>query len=82
MTREPTSKYPVGEFDLSNTTKLRVQNVEYGKDQYVDVRVFYLEAGTNEFHPTKKGIHIKAEHVSKLRTLLTDALNAIAAGKP
>lgn len=53
----------IGEFDVSDTMRLKLQTGEYNGDLRVDLRMFIKV--DNEFKPTKKGINFHAEWIDK-----------------
>jgi len=45
------------DIDYGNSI-IRVQKSDYKNKTYIDIRKYYLDEGTDEFKPTRKGITI------------------------
>jgi hypothetical protein len=40
---------------------------EYKDRSYLDIRIWFLPSGGNEYHPTKKGLTLSVEYLSELK---------------
>ena len=56
--------------DSSETAKYVVALNFFQGNFYLDIRVFYLPDGKDEFLATRKGISISVDHLGKLRDAL------------
>ncbi|MBI5142982.1 MAG: transcriptional coactivator p15/PC4 family protein [Nitrospirae bacterium] len=65
----------IGELTKNSTEKYLVQVRDYRGREFIDLRVYYLD-DSGEWCPTKKGLTITADKVSKLVELIQLAENS------
>jgi hypothetical protein len=56
--------------ERSDTEQLRVALREFKGRKYIDVRVFFLPEGTDEMKPTKKGVTLYTNEISRVSNAL------------
>ena len=46
-------------------------------NEYLDMRLFYLPEGKEEFLPTRKGLSLSVDHLNKLRAGIDKAIERV-----
>ncbi len=76
------SKVTFHAFAKSNDQEVRFSAGEYHAKMYVDLRIFYKNEETGEWHPTKKGITLPLDLVPELRKGLERLDEVLSRAKP
>ena len=60
----------IGQFDRNAGESVVVAQGTYREKEYVDIRIFYHDAVSGDFKPTKKGLTLSVQLVPSLLELL------------
>ena len=60
----------LGKFVKNSREEIHVKKVSKNSKTYMDIRVFWYDSKSDEFHPSQKGVAIPMEFVGELISLL------------
>lgn len=69
----------IQDIDKGGGEIIRVEISEYRGQQYLNIRIWYMDKNTEEYRPTQKGVSIRPELYSSLKEAILKAGDEIQA---
>ncbi len=60
----------LGKMSKNSKEEIHVKKVKKSGRTYIDIRVFWLDANTDEFKPSQKGLAIPFESIDDFKSIL------------
>lgn len=67
----------IGEVIKDDTNKIVLRVIDYKKDKYLDLRIFYFNESKNEWIPTRKGFTIMSKDIEHFNNIVVESKDRI-----